>query len=92
MARAAAPTPRPPRGSDTKRAILEAAGVGRRHVSWKAFGERLPADALLITTDQRLGALAVYLCEPESDDGLVEAGLSPTPALGGTFEVLRWLG
>ena len=74
------------------RAILEASGVGRRHVSWKASTERLASDALLIDTDQRLGALAVYLCEPESDDGLVEAGLSPTPAVGGAFEVLRWLG
>lgn len=74
------------------RAILEASGVGRRQVSWRASAERLPSDALLITTDQRLGALAVYLCEPESDDGVVEAGLSPAPAVGGTFEVLRWLG
>jgi len=74
------------------RAILEASGVGRRHVSWAASAERLPPDARLITTDQRLGALAVYLCEPESDDGLVEAGLSPTVAVGGTFEVMRWLG
>jgi hypothetical protein len=72
------------------RAILEASGVGRRNVSWSASSERLPADALLVTTDQRAGALAVYLCEPESDDGLVEAGLSPTPDVGGTFEVMRW--
>jgi hypothetical protein len=74
------------------RAILEASGVGQRGVSWAAASERLPTDALLITTEQRLGALAVYLCEPESDDGLVEAGLSPTPAVGATFEVMRWLG
>ena len=61
-------------------------------MSWAAAVERLPPDAVLVTTEQRLGALAVYLCEPESDDGLIEAGLSATPAAGGTFEVVRWLG
>jgi hypothetical protein len=33
----------------------------------------------------------VYLCEPESDDGLVEGGWVSTPALGGEFELLRWI-
>ena len=79
-------------GAASGRAILEASGVARRHVSWTASTQHLPPDALLITTDRRLGALAVYLCEPESDDGLIEAGLSPTPAVGALFEVMRWLG
>jgi hypothetical protein len=51
----------------------------------------LPAGAWLLRTEQPLGALAVYLCEPESDDGLVEGGYVPTPSIGGEFEVLRWL-
>jgi hypothetical protein len=32
------------------------------------------AGDVLVTTDQRLGTLAVYLLEPESDDGLVRWG------------------
>lgn len=73
------------------RAILEAAGVGQRQVGWATTSRTLPAGALLLRTEQRLGALAVYLCEPESDDGLVEGGYVPTPGVGGEFEVLRWL-
>ena len=73
------------------RAILEAGGVGHRQVSWTREDRALPPDALLLPTDQPLGALAVYLAEPESDDGLVENGLSPTPTLGGEFAVARWV-
>jgi hypothetical protein len=78
-------------GQVAGRAILEASGVGARQVSWAPAVARFAPDALLISTDQRLGALAVYLCEPESDDGIVEAGLSPAPALGGAFEIVRLL-
>jgi hypothetical protein len=78
-------------GDTPGRAILEAAGVGQRQVGWVASSRRLPAGALLLRTEQPLGALAVYLCEPESDDGLVENGYVPTPSIGGEFEVLRWL-
>ncbi|MFT3765967.1 MAG: M14 family metallopeptidase [Minicystis sp.] len=73
------------------RAILEAAGVGQRRVSWKRESRPIPADSILLPTDQPLGALAVYLSEPESDDGLVENGLLPTPAEGEEFGVLRVL-
>jgi Zinc carboxypeptidase len=78
-------------GRVTGRAILEASGVGARSVSWAASAERLATDSWLISTDQELGALAVYLCEPESDDGIVEAGISPAPAVGDVFEVVRVL-
>jgi Zinc carboxypeptidase len=78
-------------GATPGRAILEAAGVGQRQVGWVASTRRLPPDALLLRTEQPLGALAVYLCEPESDDGLVEGGYVPTPSVGAEFEVLRWL-
>jgi hypothetical protein len=44
-----------------------------------------------VSTAQPLGALAVYLCEPESDDGLVEGGWVPTPELGAELEILRLL-
>ena len=76
-------------GATPGRAILEADGVGQRQVGWAASTRHLPEGALLLRTDQRLGALAVYLCEPESDDGLVEGGYVPTPSIGGEFEVLR---
>jgi hypothetical protein len=78
-------------GDTPGRAILEASGVGRRQVSWSVSSRTLPDGSLLLPTDQPLGALAVYLCEPESDDGLVEGGWVGTPALGGEFELLRWI-
>ena len=37
------------------------------------------------------GALAVYLLELESDDGLVENGFLPMPARGEEFPILRVL-
>jgi hypothetical protein len=76
-------------GDTPGRAILEAAGVGRRQVTWSTSSRSLPEGSLLLPTDQPLGALAVYLCEPESDDGLVEGGWVGTPAIGGEFELLR---
>jgi hypothetical protein len=33
----------------------------------------------------------VYLCEPESDDGVVEGGLSRSPDVGEPFEIVRVL-
>jgi hypothetical protein len=74
---------------ETGRAILEAGGVGLREVSWSRRSQPLPAGSIVLPTDQPLGALAVYLGEPESDDGLVENGLLPTPAPGEPFEILR---
>lgn len=78
-------------GAVSGRAILEASGVGQRQVSWAQGAAQLGSHSLLLSTDQPLGALAVYLCEPESDDGIVEAGLSPSPAVGEAFEVVRLL-
>lgn len=72
------------------RGILEASGVGQREVSWaRQVGPRSEEPSVLVPTDQPLGALAVYLCEPESDDGLVENGLIPTPPAGQTFPIHR---
>jgi len=74
------------------RAILEASGVGEREVSWSRGTRAIAPGSILLPTEQPLGALAVYLCEPESDDGLVANGLLPLPAIGGEFGVLRVLG
>lgn len=73
------------------RAILEAAGVRHSQVTWREGSRQLPAGSILLPTAQPLGALAVYLCEPESDDGLFENGLLPTPEPGAEFPVLRVL-
>jgi hypothetical protein len=78
-------------GFDTEggRKILEASEVGDIHVTWKREGRALPANARLVRTDQPLGAVAVYLCEPESDDGAVENGLVAAPPVGGEFPIWR---
>ncbi len=73
------------------RRILEASGVGVRQASWKNQSKKLDRRALLVPCDQPLAAVAVYLCEPESDDGVVENGLSPEPARGEAFEIMRWV-
>lgn len=73
------------------RKILEAAGTGARSVAWTRRSLEPAPGSLWLPTDQPLGALAVYLAEPESDDGLVENGFLPTPALGGAFDVARVL-
>jgi len=69
-------------GSEGGRAILEAAAIGELAVSWRRGPRAVPPGWALVPTDQPLAAIAVYLCEPESDDGAVENGLLPVPALG----------
>jgi hypothetical protein len=71
------------------RAILEASTTGQAKVAWQRTSRAIPAGAVSVSTDQPLGALAVYLCEPESDDGLVANGLVAPPAVGDEFAVLR---
>ncbi len=71
------------------RAILEASTVGQSQVSWSRGSRAIPAGSVLLPTEQPLGALAVYLCEPESDDGLVANGLIAAPSVGDEFPVLR---
>jgi hypothetical protein len=78
-------------GTEEGRAILEAAKVGELGVSWrKAFrsGEGMG----FVRTDQPMGAIAVYLCEAESDDGAVENGLLPVPKVGDEYGMWRVLG
>ncbi len=76
-------------GSEGGRAILEAARVGELAVSWRRGARSAPAGWSLVPTDQPLGAVAVYLCEPESDDGAVENGLLPVPAPGEELALWR---
>ena len=69
-------------GAEAGRAILEAARVGEVAVEWREEARRAPEGWSRVDTDQPLGAIAVYLCEPESDDGAVENGLVDVPAIG----------
>jgi hypothetical protein len=71
------------------RKILEASEVGDVRVDWRRHTRAVPAGAHLVRTDQPLGAIAVYLCEPESDDGAVENGLVPAPKEGDEIPIWR---
>jgi hypothetical protein len=74
------------------RKILESAAVGDLKVEWRRGSRKAPPGAQLVRTDQPLAAIAVYLCEPESDDGAVENGLVAAPAVGTEFPIWRaWL-
>jgi hypothetical protein len=76
-------------GAEGGRAILEAAAVGELSVSWRREARSIPPGWSLVPTDQPLGAIAVYLCEPESDDGAVENGLVPVPKPGEELPLWR---
>lgn len=71
------------------RKILEAAQVGDLEVEWRRQNRQVPAGAHIVRTDSPLGAIAVYLCEPESDDGAIENGLVAAPAQGAEFPIWR---
>lgn len=79
-------------GTQAGRGILEAARVGELAVSWRNERRVAPAGWGRVSTSQPLGAIAVYLCEPESDDGAVENGLVEAPAVGADVPVARLLG
>lgn len=71
------------------RSILEAGGSGLRQVSWRRGEVALGEGYVQVRTDVPEGALAVYLCEPESDDGIFENGLLPTPEAGLDYPIYR---
>lgn len=76
-------------GQTGGRAILEAAATGDVAVRWEPAVRELPPDWELVVTDQPHGAVAVYLCEPESDDGPLENGLCAAPAVGEELPIWR---
>ena len=71
------------------RKILEAAEVGDLEVAWTRQTRAVPAGSHLVRTEQPLGAIAVYLCEPESDDGAIENGLVPALTAGSEYPIWR---
>ena len=75
------------------RRILEStAGEALRAVDWQRRATTLPSGTPLLYTDQPCGALATYLLEPESDDGLLACGWLPPLPDGAVWPVLRVLG
>jgi hypothetical protein len=76
-------------GTEGGRTILEASVVGDLQVEWRRSTRAVPPGSAVVRTDQPLGAIAVYLCEPESDDGAVENGLVPQPAVGAEYPIWR---
>ena len=75
--------------SEGGRKILESAAVGDLRVEWRRVSRKVPPGKKLVRTDQPLAAIAVYLCEPESDDGAVENGLVAAPGVGDEFPIWR---
>ncbi|MBX2800983.1 MAG: M14 family metallopeptidase [Myxococcales bacterium] len=76
-------------GTEAGRAILESAATGDVEVSWRTEPRALPAGYEIVSTEQPMGAVAVYLCEPTSDDGVGENGIVKPAAVGGEHPVWR---
>ncbi|MGN6104661.1 MAG: M14 family metallopeptidase [Kofleriaceae bacterium] len=74
-------------GTEGGRKILEASEVGDLEVEWRREFREAPEGARLVRTDQRAGAVAVYLCEPQSDDGAIENGVIAAPKIGEDFPI-----
>ena len=77
--------------SSAGREILEANASSYLEADYRAERRELPADWCLVRTDQPRGAIAVYLCEAGSDDGLLACGWIQPPAPGAEFPAWRVL-
>ncbi len=77
--------------AESSRAILEASAEREVEVLWRHDTRTLRAGTPIVATEQPLGAIAVYLCEPRSDDGLVACGVLPEPRVGTDFPIVRLL-
>ncbi len=75
------------------RGILESS-LGERLVEaeTRRVSRRLPAGTAMVRADQPLGAVAVYLCEARSDDGIFACGWIAEPEVGGVWPVGRVVG
>ncbi len=73
------------------RRILESSSLGEKEMqtSFRTETRSLPEGTWVVPTDQPLGALATYLCEARSDDGVVQCGMIPEPVRGAEFPILR---
>ncbi len=71
------------------REILEANASSYLDVEYSRRTRILPSGWRLVRTAQQRGAIAVYLCEAGSDDGLVACGLIDAPKAGEEFPAWR---
>lgn len=77
--------------SQAGRQILEAQASAHLEAVYQPEARTLPPGWALVHTAQQRGAIAVYLCEAGSDDGLVACGLVPLPPAGAEFPAWRVL-
>jgi len=72
-----------------QRRIVESASEKVLDIESREETRRLDAGTYLVSTDQPMGAVAVYLLEAKSDDGLVACGFIEEPAPGEEWPALR---
>lgn len=77
--------------STVGREILEANASSYFEAQYQFQTRSLPPGWCLVRTAQQRGAIAVYLCEAGSDDGLVACGVLGQPRPGDEFPVWRVL-
>ncbi|WP_342316913.1 M14 family metallopeptidase [Lysobacter sp. FW306-1B-D06B] len=75
--------------SSAGREILEANATPYVEAEYLRDERTLPAGWALVRTEQQRGAVAVYLCEAGSDDGLVACGWIDPPTVGSEFPAWR---
>jgi hypothetical protein len=73
------------------RSILEAADAPFLSAEYTRQMRPIPPGWCLVDCAVQRGAIAVYLCEAGSDDGLVAAGVITAPSAGAEFPVWRVL-
>lgn len=79
-------------GAKGGRAILGADEFGDVRVAWPTARRDAPAGFGVVRADQPLGSIAVYLCEPESDDSALENGALDPVAVAEELPVWRGIG
>jgi hypothetical protein len=75
--------------SEAGREILEANASSHLDADYRRERRALPDGWAIVRTQQQYGAIAVYLCEAGSDDGLLACGLIAEPAAGSEFPAWR---
>ena len=75
--------------SSAGREILEANASPYLEADYRHQRRQLPDGYAIVRTDQPRGAIAVYLCEAGSDDGLLACELIDQPAPGDEFPAWR---
>ena len=77
--------------TEAGRKILESNTASHLEADLRRERRALPEGWALVPTEQQYGAIAVYLCEAGSDDGLLACGWIAEPAPGSEFPAWRVL-